>query len=352
MPIASEHYGSTPDEQTVTLFTLARGNLVAALTDFGAHLVSLHAPDRAGRRADITLGYDTLNGWLNDAAYMGATVGRVGNRIAGGRFTLEGHDYQLACNEDGVNHLHGGGAGFNVRLWRAEPFDDDRAVGVKFTRTSPDGEEGYPGTLDATAVYALTDDDALIVDFAATADRPTIVNMVHHTYWHLGGHDAGDVLDHELRIDADCYLPVDEHSIPAGGRADVTGTPMDFRDAKPIGRDIGQLTNDPRGYDHNWCLNGYDPRSPRVRRAIELHDPASGRTMMLGTDQPGVQFYTGNHLEGTVAGKSAVRYGQYAGLCLETQHYPDTPNHAEFPSIVLRPGGTYTHRMVHTFGVR
>ena len=352
MPITRQTYGTMPGGRSAALFTLTRGRLTATITDYGAHLVSLVAPDRAGHAADVTLGYDTLAGWLSDAAYLGATVGRVGNRIAAGRFTLNGKPHELARNDHGINHLHGGVEGFDRKLWHAAPFDTDRAVGVKFALTSPDGDENYPGTLTAAVTYALTDRDELVIDFAATTDSTTIVNLVHHTYWNLAGCDAPDVLDHELRIDAEEYLPVDEGAIPTGDRAPVAGTPMDFRKPKSIGRDIAHMTGEPGGFDHNWCLNGYDQARPVVRQVAQVHHPKSGRTMTLATDQPGVQFYSGNFLNGAVAGKAGVRYAKHAGLCLETQHYPDTPNHPDFPPITLQPGQTYAHRMIHTFTAR
>jgi aldose 1-epimerase len=352
MPHDQCPYGTLPNGETATLFSLQRGDLSATLTDYGARLVSLMTPDRDGQTADITLGFDSLEGWLTDPAYMGATCGRMANRIPGGKLVVGGETYQLACNNDDVNHLHGGEVGFDKHRWTGEAFESDRAVGVRFTRVSPDGEEGYPGALDMTVTYALTDDGELIIDFTATTDKLTVVSLVNHTYWNLAGHDAGTICDHELTIHADRYLPIDEHHVPLGPIMPVENTPWDFRTAKPIGRDLAATGGEPCGYDNNFCINGYQADRPIVRRTAEVYDPASGRRMLLATDQPGVQLYSGNFLDGSFAGKGGATYPQYAGFCLETQRYPNALNNPEYPPVTLAPGNTYSHRMVHTFGVR
>ncbi len=335
MKVESESYGTTPEGRKFRLFTLSNEHgLKAGLSDFGATLVSLHVPDRQGKLADVTHGYDTLDGWMADKAYMGATVGRFGNRIAKGRFTLDGHTYQLATN-NGPNHLHGGVKGFNKHLWEAQPGESQ----VEFRRVSPDGEENYPGTLTARVTYTLTNANELRIEFHATTDKPTIVNLVHHTYWNLTGDPRRTILDHELTLPADSYVPVGEDLIPTGKLAPVAGTPMDFNTPTAIGKRIAQV---PGGYDHCWVLRG----------AVSLHDPVSGRFMEISTDQPGIQFYSGNFLDGSIRGKSGIKYQRHTGLCLETERFPDAPNQPAFPSAVVRPGDTYTHTMVHRFSVR
>jgi aldose 1-epimerase len=340
--IQKQRYGSSPDGQDVDLFTLAnRHGLKATLTNFGAILTGLEAPDRHGKRADVTLGHDTLAGWISDKAYLGATVGRFANRIAHGRFTLDGRTYQLATN-DGPNHLHGGRKAFHKFVWETVDAED---AAVEFRRVSPDGEEGYPGTLTATVRYTLTDDNELRVEFRATTDKPTIVNLAHHSYWNLAGDPRSTILDHELTLHADQYLPVGTSLIPTGERAAVAGTPMDFTKPNVIGKRIAQV---PGGYDHCWVVRG---AGGTVRPAARLREPVSGRVMEIATDQPGIQFYSGNFLDGSIRGKGGVAYQYRCGLCLETQRWPDSPNQPGFPSPVLRPGETYFHTMVHRFGV-
>ncbi len=363
MQVRHQPYGTLPDGRRATLFELDDGHgLRVRLTDHGAIVVSVELPDRAGRVADVTLGYDTLEQWQHNAPYFGATIGRYANRIARGRFTLDGRTYTLATN-DGRNHLHGGRRGFDQRLWTAEPIQAADRVAVRLTYRSPDGEEGYPGQLDATVVYTLTPDRTLRIEFTAETDRPTVVNLAHHSYWNLAGHAAGDILGHELWLAADEYTAVDDELIPTGELRPVRGTPLDFTQPTPVGVRIAQV---PGGYDHNFVLRGASARGAAVGAdadpgalaagkdtlwpAARLVEPRSGRWLELYTDQPGVQFYSGNFLDGRVTGKSGVRYGRHAGLCLETQRFPDSPNHPEFPSAVLRPGERYRHVMVHRFG--
>lgn len=350
--VARSPFGTLSDGSAVELFTLtnANGIEVRAMT-YGGIIVSLRTPDRAGRLDDIVLGYDRLDEYVkNNSPYFGAIIGRYGNRIAKGRFVLDGHAYELATN-DGPNHLHGGVNGFNKQVWRGEPFEDGRGVGVTFTRPSPDGEEGYPGRLDVRVTYTLTARNELAIDYEATTDRPTIVNLTQHSYWNLAGQGARDILDHRLRIDADRYTPVDATLIPTGALAPVEGTPFDFRTATAVGARIEQpneqLTR-AHGYDHNWILNR---KGGAATVAAHVADPSTGRMLDVATTEPGLQFYTGNFLDGTITGKAGRVYRRRYGLCLETQHFPDSPNHSNFPSTVLRPGERYTSRTIFTFGV-
>ena len=346
MKIEQKPYGKTPDGQAADLFILANDHGVKAeLTSFGAILVSLAAPDRTGKPADVTLGYDSLAGWVADKSYLGATVGRYGNRIAKGRFTLDGQGYRLATN-NGVNHLHGGAKGFNKHVWAARAGEGKNGVSVEFRRVSPSGEEGYPGTLTVNVTYTLTNTNELRVEFQSTTDQPTIINLVNHTYWNLTGDPRRTILDHELILNADRYVPVDAGMIPTGEPAPVRGTPMDFTKPVAIGKRIDQVEG---GYDHCWVVRG---PAGRLQRAALLFEPTSGRVMEVLTDQPGIQFYAGNFLDGSITGRGGVAYQRRCGLCLETQKWPDSPNRATFPSPVLRPGETYVHQMVHQFSSR
>jgi aldose 1-epimerase len=342
-------FGRLPDGTAVDLYTLtnAHGIEVRAMT-YGAILVSIRTPDRRGQLADIALGFDALDDYRTRSRYFGAVVGRYGNRIARGRFTIDGRTFTLATN-NGVNHLHGGVNGFDKANWRAEPFERDGSVGVVFRHTSPDGEEGYPGTLDATVTYTLTPQDALVVEYSATTDRATHVNLTQHSYFNLAGEGSGDILRHELTINADRYTPVDQGLIPTGELAAVDGTPFDFRRSTPIGARIDADHEQLRfgsGYDHNYVLNG----GPALRLAARVVEPTSGRTMDVSTTEPGMQFYAGNHLSGAL-GKHGHVYAKRSGFCLETQHFPDSPNRPAFPSTLLRPGTTYRTTTVFTFGV-
>jgi aldose 1-epimerase len=324
------------------LFTLRNpGGMVAKITDYGTILTELHVPGRGGKTADVVLGFDALEEYLKGHPMFGAVVGRVANRIAGGRFTLDGKEYRLAVN-NGPHHLHGGIRGFDKYVWESEAAETPEGPSVRMSRTSPDGEEGYPGTLRATVSYTLTGKNELRIEMTAVTDAPTIVNLSNHTYWNLAGHGSGKVLGQELQIYADRYTPSDAALIPTGAVAPVEGTPYDFRVPKPIGKDIGRVAP---GYDTNFVVDG-EPGT--LRRAARASDPASGRVLELLTTQPGVHLYTGNKLAPR-KGKGGAEYGPHGGFCLETQHFPDSVNKPHWPTVVLRPGETYRHMTVHRF---
>ena len=348
-------FGTTADGKPVELFTLtnARG-VEVRLTNYGGIITSLKTPDRSGRFDDIVLGYDSLNGYLHNSPYFGAIVGRYGNRIAKGRFTLDGTTYRLAVN-NGPNSLHGGIRGFDKVVWTAEPFRSNGIEGVVLEYTSADGEEGYPGTLRARVTYTLTDDNRLIVDYQATSDKPTPVNLTQHSYWNLAGDGSRDILAHVLTINADSMTPVDTTLIPTGEISTVAGTPFDFRTPMPIGARIDQRQNTQirygGGYDHNFVLNRGGAAVDSLVHAAHVAEPSTGRTLDIFTTEPGIQFYSGNFLDGTITGKAGHIYKYRYGLALETQHYPDSPNHPNFPSTILRPGQQYRSRTVFAFGV-
>jgi len=349
MNIERQPFGTTPAGAEVELYTLVNANgLRARIMTYGGIVVSLETPDRDGKLADVTLGYDTLQEYIRDNPYFGSVVGRYGNRIGKARFTLDGVEYVLAAN-DGENHLHGGLRGFDKVVWRAEPVERDDAVGVKLHYVSKDGEEGYPGTLTCTLTYLLTNNDELRIEYEAETDKPTPVNLTHHSYFNLAGQGTGDILGHELMINADRFTPVDASLIPTGELRSVEDTPMDFRTAKPIGRDIGQDDEQLRlgkGYDHNWVLNDADGSLALAARAFE---PTTGRVMEVYTTEPGIQFYSGNFLDGSNVGKGGKVYEHRYGFCLETQHFPDSPNKPNFPSVILRPGDRYTSTTMYKF---
>jgi len=345
MNILRGPFGTLPDGTAVEAFLLtnARG-LKAKLMTYGATLVSFELPDRTGALADCVLGYDLLDGYLKSSPYFGSTVGRYGNRIAKGRFVLNGTAYDLAKN-NGENHLHGGLKGFDKVVWAAEPVREANGVGVKFTYLSRDGEEGYPGNLSVSVVYVLTGDDELRVDYEATTDKPTVLNLTHHSYWNFTG-GVRDILGHELMLAADRYTPVDDGLIPTGELAPVAGTAMDFTEPTLIGARVAEVKG---GYDHNYVLKG---GGGAMALAARVYEPWSGRMMEIETEEPGIQFYSGNFLDGTINGKSGQAYGRHWGFCLETQHFPDSPNKPNFPSTVLNPGQVYKTRTVHKFSVR
>lgn len=338
-----ELFGTLADGTEVHRWSLENGGTRLKVLSYGGVVQSLEIPDRDGRYANISLGYGDIASYVSGACYFGATIGRYGNRIAGGRFTLDGASHQLSRSE-GENTLHGGTGGFDTQVWEAEEFTSGPDVGVRLNRVSADGEMGFPGTLTTQVTYTLTEHGAWRIDYAATTDRATVVNLTNHTYFNLSGEGSGSVHDHELTLAAGRFTPTDGSLIPTGELADVTGTPFDFRRPKAVGRDIdadhAQLAL-AGGYDHNFVLDKGVTAHPE--HFATLRDPRSGRTMSIATTEPGVQFYSGNFLDG-------VPYGRGAGLCLETQHFPDAPNQPAFPSTTLRPGETYRSVTVHTFG--
>jgi len=349
--VVSSPFGRTADGAQIDLFPLTNVSRVEMRTiSYGAIIVSLRVPDRSGQLGDVVLGFDTFDEYVTKKPpYFGAIVGRYGNRIAKGRFTLDGKTYQLATN-NGPNHLHGGVKGFDKLVWHGEPFERDGNVGVVYSVTSPDGGEGYPGTLNARVTYTLSATNELTVDYEATTDKATPINLTQHSYFNLGGEGSGDILGHVLTLDADRYTPVDAGLIPTGELAPVDGTPFDFRKPTAISARIDanhQQIQYGKGYDHNWVLNG----DSGLRHAAKLEDPKSGRTLDVSTTEPGLQFYAGNFLDGTITGKAGHVYQHRGALCLETQHFPDSPNHANFPSTILRPGARYQSKTVFAFGV-
>ncbi len=340
-------YGKLDDGTEVDVYTMTNDNgLRAKVITYGAMLISLETPDRDGKLDKITLFRDSLEDYVAGHPYFGCTVGRYANRIAKGKFTLDGTEYQLAVNnpdDKPLNHLHGGVKGFDKQVWTAEPVDGDGVVGVCFSLESPDGDENYPGTLNASVTYSLDNQDQLTLFYSATTDKPTIVNLTNHSYWNLAGAGSGDILQHELTLYADNFLPVDDGLIPKGPLAAVEGTPMDFTVPMAIGSRIANVEG---GYDHCYVLNRMaDEKLVMVAKAV---DPKSGRVMEIITDQPAVQFYTGNFLDGTISG-GGVKYEKNHAFCLETQKYPDSPNQPDYPSAVLRPGETYEHVTIHKF---
>jgi aldose 1-epimerase len=348
--VAHEIFGCLPDGTPVERVTLrgTEGFEVAIIT-FGAAVQALRVPDREGRCADIVLGYDELAPYLAERRFFGATVGRYANRIAGGRFELDGRRIQLPLN-DGLNTLHGGPDGFDRRLWRIQALDDGPAASVRLAYASPDGEGGFPGALNVRVTYALTGDAAFSITFEAVTDRPTILNLTHHGFFNLGGGSGRDVLDHRLTIEADTFLPADAAGLPSGGPAPVAGTPFDFTHPRLIGeriRDGHEQLRLRRGYDHNFCLRGGHAGTPRA--AARAEHPGSGRIMTLMTDQPGLQFYSGNFLDGSVAGKGGRLCRQSDAFCLEPQIWPDAPNRPGFPSARLNPDERYRHVSVYQF---
>ncbi|GHC41015.1 aldose epimerase family protein [Roseibacillus persicicus] len=343
-----EIYGKLSDGREVKIFTLQNKNgMIAKVSEFGAILTNLMVPDRNGQVQDLTHGYDDLAGWESNNSYFGSTVGRFGNRIANGKFTLDGETYQLATNNDPGGlpcHLHGGLAGFDKVLWKGELNGQE----VKLTYVSKDGEEGYPGELTVTITYSLNDDNELTWSAEATTNRATPVNIVHHSYWNLSGDPTTSINDHLLTLNADRYLPTNAGLIPTGEIRSVDETPMDFREPTEIGVRVEtpyECLLFGGGYDHAWVLN-----EDGMRLAAKVEDPKTGRTLELFTDQPAVQFYGGNFLDGQTAGKNGLKYEKRTGLCLETELFPDGPNQPSFPNCILRPGETYRHTMIHRFG--
>lgn len=347
--ITQSPFGHLPDGRAATLTTLTNPNgLVVKITDFGGIITAIHAPDRHGAMADITLGFDTVAPYATESPYFGALIGRYGNRLRDGRFTLDGKVVQLPAN-DGAHHLHGGQLGFHRVLWRAIPFQEGDSVGLTLIYRSPDGEQGYPGTLDVTVVYELTAGNELVVAFDAVTDKATPVNLTQHAYFNLAG--SGDILGHLLHIDAGAFTPIDSTLIPTGELAPVAGTAFDFRTPRAIGERIGNDDEQLRhgsGYDHNFVLD--KPAKKAMTLAARVHEPVSGRVLELFTEEPGVQFYSGNFLDGSLTGKGRT-YSHRSGLCLEPQHFPDSPNQRAFPNTILRPGEEYATVSRYKFSV-
>lgn len=347
MSVHKESFGQMLDGMQVDLYTLASADgLRARIINYGAILVSLEVPDRDGKLADIVLGYDSLDEYLQRGGLFGAVVGRYANRIGGAKFTLDGVEYQLAANNK-PNHIHGGRKGFNKAVWRPEDLKaEDHQAAVKLTYISQDGEEGYPGNLACSVAYALTDENELKITYEAETDKTTVVNLTNHSYFNLAGHGAGNVLGHVLMLNADKYTVFDDGLIPTGEIRSVKGTPFDFTTPTPIGTRMGEVG---AGYDQNYVLNGGEGSPPRCARVLE---PTSGRVMEVRTTEPGVQLYTGNWLNSSVTGKAGKVYGKHGGFCLETQHFPDSPNKPDFPSVVLKPGQKFTSVTVFKFSTQ
>lgn len=349
--ISQRSFGVAPGGDTVTLFILTNPHgMEVHVMNYGGIITSIRVPDRTGAFDDVVLGYDSLAGYVRNSPYFGAIVGRYGNRIAKGQFTLDGKTYQLAKN-NGPNALHGGLQGFDKVVWHAEPFTHDSSVGIVLTHTSPDGDQGYPGTLQATVTYTLTPANDLTVDYHATTDKATPINLTQHSYFNLAGAGKGDVLGHIVMLNADRFTPVDSTLIPTGVLEPVAGTPLDFRTPTAIGARIAEPDLQLKyagGYDHNFVLNR---TGPGLSLAAHVVEPTTGRVLTISTTEPGVQFYTGNFLDGTITGKAGRTYLRRYGFALETQHFPDSPNHANFPSTILRPGTPYDSHTVFAFGV-
>ncbi|MGW7272566.1 aldose epimerase family protein [Streptomyces sp. NPDC054864] len=347
-----ELFGKLADGTKVYRWSLANGGTRMKVLSYGGIVQSLELPDRRGRYTNVSLGYDTIEAYVAGTTFFGALIGRYGNRMAKGRFTLDGKTHQLSVN-DGENSLHGGAKGFDTRVWDVEPFADSTGVGLVLRYVSVDGEMGYPGTLRVKVTYTLTARGDWRIDYAATTDKATVVNLTNHTYYNLAGEGSGDIYGHDLALAASRFTPTGAGLIPTGELAKVAGTPFDFRRAKTVGEDIRvsheQLVT-AKGYDHNWVLDKGITKRPE--HFATLRDPESGRTLKIATTEPGVQFYSGNFLDGTLTGPSGRTYRQGDGLCLETQHFPDSPNQPKFPSTVLRPGQTYRSSTVHTFSAR
>jgi aldose 1-epimerase len=347
--VRTESFGKTRDGRPVDLYTFTNSHgLEVQVTNFGGIVVSLRVPDKNGKMEDIVLGFDNLDGYLDNSPYFGAIVGRYANRIANGSFTLDGVKYSLAKN-NGENSLHGGRIGFNKVMWDAKPFKNPKAAGVALTRTSPDGEEGYPGNLKVKITYTLTDENQLILDYEAVTDKATPLNLSHHSYFNLAGEGNGGILGHELMVNADRFTPIDGSLIPTGELRPVKGTPLDFTKPTAIGARINDNYDQlqlGRGYDHTFVINRKDDS---LTLAARVREPNSGRVMEVSTTEPAVQLYTSNFLDGSIVGKHGHAYQKRTALCLETQHFPDSPNHPAFPSTILRPGTTFRSQTIYKF---
>jgi aldose 1-epimerase len=344
--VTKDSFGKAPDGTAVVIYTIKNGGMEAKITNYGGIVTSLKVPDRHGKMADVVLGYDALDGYIAKSPFFGALIGRYGNRIGGAKFVLDGKTYSTPKN-DSANTLHGGDKGFDKAVWKAKEIPH----GIELTLISPDGDEGFPGTLTTVVRYTLVGKD-LKIEYSATTDKDTVVNLTNHSYFNLKGQGEGDILKHELKLNAGRYTPVDGNLIPTGELAPVVGTPFDFGKLTAIGARIDS-DNDQikkgKGYDHNWVL---DSGGGKLAEAAEVYEPTTGRVMQVWTDQPGVQFYTGNFLDGTITGKGGKVYQHRAALCLETQHFPDSPNHPKFPSTELKPGQKYHTVTIYRFSAR
>jgi aldose 1-epimerase len=344
MSIHKSSFGKTANGEAVDIYTLSNGaGLTAKIMTFGAIITELKTPDRNGTVGDIVLGFDNFEQYAKGHPFFGAIAGRYANRIAKGKFTLDGKEYHLPIN-NGPNSLHGGLIGFDKKVWKAELIESTEGPSLRLSCFSADGEEGYPGNLNVTVTYTLTQKNELRIDYGATTDKATPINLTNHSYFNLAG--SGNVLDHELMLEADHYTPVDETLIPLGEIKSVKGTPLDFTKTKTIGRDIAQTPDYIKGYDHNFVLNN---GGKSLALCAHVSDPKSGRIMEIYTTEPGVQLYTGNNLNGSITGINGVKYEKYAGFCLETQHYPDSPNHPNFPPTILRPGEKFQSTTIIKF---
>jgi aldose 1-epimerase len=344
--IKSDLFGTTPEGEKVGRFIIENSSgITANIITLGSNLISLKMPDRKGDIKEITLGFDNLSQYLTNNYYFGATVGRFANRIAGGIFQLDGARYHLACNEKGLNHLHGGNKGFDKVIWQAEAIEEFNLAGVRLSYLSPDGEERYPGNLEVEVHYSLNEDNELKIEYFARTDKPTIINLTNHTYWNLAGAGSGTVMNHQLTIKSDEYLPVDNNLIPTGEIKSVHGTPLDFTKTKLIGRDFMELQG---GYDHCFVLKSLNHQ---LKLAAILHEPESGRTMKISTTKPGIQFYSGNMLE-DIRGAEGVLFNKYGGLCLETEYFPNAINEPGFISPILYPENVYHHITTYHFSIQ
>jgi len=347
--IKSEPFGKAPDGTPVELFTLKNLNGVTAqITNYGGIITALNVPDKDGNFEDVVLGFYTLEEYIKKSPHFGCLVGRYGNRIAEGKFTLDGVEYQMAVN-NGPNHLHGGVVGFDKKVWTPEMLTEENGSALKLTYLSPDGEENYPGNLNVEAVYRLNDDNELILTFIATTDKKTVLNLTHHSYFNLKGHGNGDILDHEIQFNSAEFVAIDSTSIPLGPLMNVSNTPFNFLQPKPMGQDIEAEDEQIRnggGYDHSFVVDGYNEE---LKLACTVRERTSGRIMEVWTTEPAVQFYTGNFLDGSIKGKDGKVYNKRYGFCLEAQHYPDSPNHPEYPTTVLDPGEVYDQTTIYKF---
>jgi len=350
--VRKEFFGKTSSNNIVELYILENSNKMRVkIINYGAIVVSLEVPDKDGKIQDIVLGYDKLRDYIEDKSYFGATIGRYGNRIANGNFSLEGKEYQLALN-NGKNNLHGGIKGFNKVIWKTEPIEKENITGLKLTYLSPDTEEGFPGNLRTTVTYLLTENNELKISYTATTDKTTIINLTHHSYFNLSGHGNSSILNHKLMINANKFTPVNQGLIPTGELKNVENSPMDFRSPTLIGawiNDTYEQLKFTNGYDHNWILN---KNKNQLELAAHLYDEKSGRLMEVYTTEPGIQCYTGNFLDGVNIGKNQKVYQKHSGVCLETQHYPDSPNKPDFPTTILKPEDEYNSQTVYKFSIK